>query len=73
MDYILALKSPVTEKSYEKARKDVESAGGKVLYEFRAGFKALQITLPSEQFSTFSAKSYVDFIEEDKSGKKVLK
>lgn len=64
----MALKSPVTDKSYKEARKDVESAGGKVLYEFKAAFKALQISLPSDHVSAFAEKSYVDFIEEDKSG-----
>lgn len=67
-DYILALKSPVSDKTYKDARADVESAGGKVTYEFRAAFKAVPISLPSEHVSTLSSKPYVEFLEEDKSG-----
>ncbi|CEP17840.1 hypothetical protein [Parasitella parasitica] len=67
IDYILALKSPVTEQTYKDAKADVESAGGKVAYEFRAAFKAVLVSLPSEHVSTLSSKPYVEFMEEDKS------
>lgn len=65
----MALKSPVTEKTYLDARKDIESVGGHVLYEFKAAFKAIQISLPIEHINTLYKKPYCDFIEEDKSGK----
>jgi hypothetical protein len=65
----MALKPPVTDKTYKQVKEDVESAGGKVMYEFRAAFKAVLISLPSERVSTLNSKPYVDFIEEDKSGK----
>lgn len=68
VDYIMALKSPVSDKTYKDARTDVESAGGKVTYEFRAAFKAVLVSLPSEHVSTLSTKPYVEFMEEDKSG-----
>ncbi|KAF1804535.1 hypothetical protein V8B55DRAFT_1499565 [Mucor lusitanicus] len=67
INYIMALKSPVTDKTYKEARADVESAGGKVTYEFRAAFKAVLVSLPSEHVSTLSSKPYVEFMEEDKS------
>lgn len=67
-DYIIALKSPVSDKTYKDARADVESAGGEVTYEFRAAFKAVLVSLPSEHVSTLNSKSYVEFMEEDKSG-----
>ncbi|GAN07449.1 hypothetical protein MAM1_0161c06946 [Mucor ambiguus] len=67
IDYIMALKSPVTDKTYKEARADVESAGGKVTYEFHAAFKAVLVSLPSEHVSTLSSKPYVEFMEEDKS------
>ncbi|KAI8074335.1 uncharacterized protein B0P05DRAFT_548160 [Gilbertella persicaria] len=67
VDYIVALKSPVSENSYKEAKKDIESMGGKVTYEFRAAFKAVLASLPSDHVSTLSSKPYVDFMEEDKS------
>jgi hypothetical protein len=68
LDYIMALKEPVTDKTYKQVKDDVESAGGKVTYEFHAAFKAVLVSLPSERVSTLHAKPYVEFIEEDKSG-----
>ncbi|KAI7899851.1 uncharacterized protein BX663DRAFT_519706 [Cokeromyces recurvatus] len=65
--YIMALKSPVTKESYKQAKVDVESMGGKVEQEFHAAFKAVLISLPSEQANALEAKSYVDFMEQDKS------
>jgi hypothetical protein len=65
----MALKAPVTEKTFEQAKGDVEAAGGKVTYEFRSAFKALLVSLPSHEFTAFNRKPYVDFMEEDKSGK----
>ncbi|KAI9481499.1 MAG: hypothetical protein EXX96DRAFT_216073 [Benjaminiella poitrasii] len=65
----MALKSPVTKKSYKQVKSDVESMGGKVEQELHAAFKAVIISLPSEQVNTLKSKSYVDFMEEDKSGK----
>ncbi|KAL7313180.1 hypothetical protein PS15m_006959 [Mucor circinelloides] len=67
INYIMALKAPVTDKTYKEARADVESNGGKVTYEFRAAFKAVLVSLPSEHVSTLSSKPYVEFMEEDKS------
>lgn len=67
LDYIMALKSPVTDKTFKIAKADVEAAGGKVNYEFRAAFKAILVSLPSQEFTTFSTKPYVEFMEEDKS------
>lgn len=64
----MALKSPVTEETFKQAKADVEAAGGKVNYEFKAAFKAVLIQLPSEEITTFSSKPYVDFLEPDKSG-----
>ncbi|KAI8373452.1 hypothetical protein EDC96DRAFT_499422 [Choanephora cucurbitarum] len=67
IDYIIALKPPVTEASYEQVRKDVQSMGGKITYEFRASLKAVLASLPSGKINTLSSKPYVDFVEEDKS------
>ncbi|KAK4519094.1 uncharacterized protein ATC70_009325 [Mucor velutinosus] len=67
VDYIIALKAPVTDKTYKEARADVQSAGGKITYEFRAAFKAVLVSLPSEHVSILSSKPYVEFMEEDKS------
>jgi hypothetical protein len=68
----MALKTPVTDKTYAEAKSDVEAAGGKVTYEFRSAFKALLVSLPSQEITAFSTKPYVEFIEEDKSGKTLL-
>ncbi|CAO3607689.1 unnamed protein product [Mucor hiemalis] len=67
LDYIMAFKSPVTDKTFEDAKSDVVAAGGKVHYEFRAAFKAILVSLPSQEFTTFNTKPYVEFMEEDKS------
>lgn len=64
----MALKLPATDKTYKEARADVEAAGGKVTYEFRAAFKAILVSLPTEHVSTLNSKPYVEFMEEDKSG-----
>lgn len=65
----MAFKPPVTAKTYAKARSDVEAAGGQVKYEFHSAFKGILVSLPPQDVTTFSTKEYVDFIEEDKSGK----
>ncbi|KAI8382947.1 hypothetical protein BD560DRAFT_385563 [Blakeslea trispora] len=67
LNYIIALKHPVTEASYRQARKDVELMGGKVTYEFRASLKAVLASLPSGKIQAFNSKPYVEFVEEDKS------
>lgn len=71
-DYIMALKKPVDDAVIEQAKADVEAVNGKVIYEIKYGFQALIISLPNDQYTTFENKDYVDFIEEDQQGKKVV-
>ncbi|KAI8343647.1 hypothetical protein BC941DRAFT_411931 [Chlamydoabsidia padenii] len=63
--YIVALKKGVSPKDIEQAKTDVESAGGKVLHQFKAGNKGFIVTLPDHQFQTMEDKDYVDFVEAD--------
>ena len=68
--WIIALKPPVNESMYVRARNDVQLAGGQVTYELKGGFKAMVVTLPDEQAAmTFKNKDYVDFVEKDTDGK----
>ncbi|KAI8875669.1 hypothetical protein K501DRAFT_202119, partial [Backusella circina FSU 941] len=52
----------------QKAKMDIEQAGGKVLHEISLGFNGLVVSLPSDQLQAFDAKDYIDFMEEDKAG-----
>ncbi|KAI8070694.1 hypothetical protein BC940DRAFT_295342 [Gongronella butleri] len=63
--YIVALKKTVSTQDYSKAKTDIETLGGKVLYEFKAGSKGFIVSLPENQFGTLDAKDYIDFIEAD--------
>lgn len=65
----MALKSPATDETFKQAREDVEAVGGKVNYEFKTAFKGVLVQLPSQEFTAFNSKSYVDFMEPDQSGK----
>ncbi|GAA5813441.1 hypothetical protein MFLAVUS_006919 [Mucor flavus] len=67
LNYIMAFKPPVTEKTFQQARADVKAAGGKVTYEFKSALKGILVQLPSQEINAFNAKSYVDFLEPDKS------
>ncbi|KAI9250073.1 hypothetical protein EDC94DRAFT_318489 [Helicostylum pulchrum] len=67
LSYIMAFKPPVTDKTFKQARADVEAAGGEVTYEFKSALKGILVQLPSQKINTLSTKSYVDFLEPDKS------
>ncbi|KAG2234168.1 hypothetical protein BDF21DRAFT_464388 [Thamnidium elegans] len=67
INYIMALKSPATDETFKQVKKDVEAVGGKVNYEFKTAFKGVLVQLPNQEFTAFSSKSYVDFMEPDKS------
>lgn len=47
----------------------MKKLGGKVNFEITLGMHALAVSLPSNQFQTFQQEDYIDFIEEDKTGK----
>ncbi|KAL1934783.1 hypothetical protein VTP01DRAFT_6965 [Rhizomucor pusillus] len=64
-DYIMAIKEPADDAKIKQARADVESCGGKVNYEVKYGLKALIVSIPDAQVSTFDAKDYIDFMEKD--------
>lgn len=65
----MAFKPPVTEKTYKLAKKEIIAAKGEVLYEYKAALKGLLVRLPTQEFTAFSKKPYVDFLEPDHSGK----
>lgn len=65
----MAIKEPADDAKIKQARADVESCGGKVNYEVKYGLKALIVSIPDAQVSTFDAKDYIDFMEKDQEGK----
>lgn len=70
LKYIMAFKSTATKETFAKARKDIEEQGGKVTYEFHSAMNGIEFTFPNEQVTALREKAYVDFIEQDKTGKK---
>ncbi|KAG2221994.1 hypothetical protein INT45_006694 [Circinella minor] len=69
-NFIVVFKKPVSEQVYQRARSDVESAGGQVTNEYHHSLKGLAVELPNGFVNTFESKPYVDFIEKDEDGKK---
>lgn len=67
--YILGLKPDATDEEYKAARKNIESMGGKVTYEFHSTMKAFAFTVPDNTIATKEQPAFVDFLEEDKTGK----
>ncbi|ORX54455.1 hypothetical protein DM01DRAFT_1035720 [Hesseltinella vesiculosa] len=63
--YIVALKKNADTEDVAQAKTDIQSMGGKVLYQFKTGVKGFIVSLPEDQFNTLDEKDYIDFIEAD--------